>query len=87
MKKRKYRTIRRYTFSRLPSNSEIVALAMVSWPKVCLVTIVKDGPIFLKDCGDGKFRRFRDRPHDNKKKYRKPFKQFKFNRARKETAK
>ena len=86
MKKRKYRTIRRYTFSRLPSNSEIVALAMFAWPKVCLVTIAEEVPIFLRECGDGKFRRFKDRSY-NKKKYRKPFKQFKFNRARKETTK
>lgn len=85
MKKRKYRTIRRYTFSRLPSNSEIVALAMFAWPKMCLITIAEEVPIFLRECGDGKFRRFKD--HSYKKKYRKPFKQFKFNRARKETAK
>lgn len=76
----------KFTLTHNPSHSEIVALATFAWPKVCLVTIAEEVPIFLRECGDGKFRRFKDRSY-NKKKYRKPFKQFKFNRARKETTK
>jgi hypothetical protein len=66
MKKRKYRTMRRYAFSRLPSNSEIVALAMFSWPKVCLITIAEEVPIFMTESGRIYKPYFRKRKHHDK---------------------
>ena len=69
----------KYTFTRPLAHSEVVALATRHWPMPCAISIVKPDPFPQK----------RLRPYHNQagRRYTKPFKWFKFNRARKATAK
>ena len=69
----------KYTFIRPLSHSEVVALATRHWPMPCAIEIRHPIP----QCWDWSYMNSKQIG----RKYTKPFKWFKFNRARKATAK
>ena len=75
----------KYTFTEQPTPSEVIVLAAHSFPMLCVIDVVPETPVFMRCSG------IRDaaKRHDvlARRKYAKPFKWFKFNRARKATAK
>lgn len=75
----------KYTFTESPSPSEVVALTVRSFPMPCVIDVVPEIPDFMRYSGI----RNAAKRHDALaiRKYAKPFKWFKFNRARKSTAK
>lgn len=72
--KLKYRTFRRPL-----SHREIVALAGSVPPGRCIIRIIDEPPIFMTENG-----RRLDAITPKFRRYRKPFKNFKFNRARRQ---
>jgi hypothetical protein len=75
----------KYTFTEQPTPPEVIVLAARSFPMLCVIDVVPETPVFMRCSG------IRDaaKRHDvlARRKYAKPFKWFKFNRARKATAK
>ena len=75
----------KYTFTEQPTPLEVIVLAARSFPMLCVIDVVPETPAFMRCSG------IRDaaKRHDvlARRKYAKPFKWFKFNRARKATAK
>lgn len=69
----------KYTFIRPLSHSEVVALATRHWPMPCAIEI-RHPIVYGKDWSYMNSKQ-------SGRKYTKPFKWFKFNRARKATAK
>ena len=79
------RPVIKYTFTEPPSLSKVVALIVRSFTKPCIIDVVPEIPDFMRYSGI----RNAAKRHDAlaRRKYVKPFKWFKFNRARKATAK
>ena len=75
----------KYTFTEQPTPSEVIVLAAHSFPMLCVIDVVPETPVFMRCSGI----REAAKRHDvlARRKYAKPFKWFKFNRARKATAK